>query len=116
MAAIGVDTRFATAGHAQSDGASRAVQRPFATCCAQQGRSNALGLRKAVLPLAVFSYNSSTCNHRPCSILHGNVADPAVLTINHNKPDWDEDGSRFLNALYKDNTDSIVLTSARSAR
>lgn len=62
MAAIGVDTRFATPGHAQSDGASeRAVQSIRDMLRALAKDANALSLWKAMLPRAVFSYNAS--NH-----------------------------------------------------
>jgi hypothetical protein len=41
----------------------------------------------------------------------------SFLTINNNRPDWSEDDTRaFLDALYRDNTDTIVRAGARSAR
>ena len=63
MAALGVDTRFSTPGHAQSDGASeRVIHRACRHMLRALSRdANSLGLWKAMLPRAV-CYNSTPHN------------------------------------------------------
>lgn len=120
MAALGVDTRFSTPGHAQSDGASeRAIQSIRHMLRALGRDANSLGLWKAMLPRVVVSYNStphSTTGRAPFYMAMLRVP-RSFLTFNNNRPDWSEDDTRaFLDALYRDNTDAIVHAGAKSAR
>jgi hypothetical protein len=103
MAALGVDTRFSTPGHAQSDGASeRAIQSIRHMLRALGRDANSLGLWKAMLPRVVVSYNStphSTTGRAPFYMAMLRVP-RSFLTINNNRPDWSEDDTRaFLDAL-----------------
>lgn len=120
MAALGVDSRFSTPGHAQTDGASeRAVQSVRHMLRALSMSAGSLHVWKAMLPRAVFSYNStphSTTGRAPFYMAMLRVP-RSFLTINNSTPAWSEDDTRqFLDALYKDNTDAIVRAGARHAR
>jgi hypothetical protein len=66
MAALGVDTRFSTPGHAQSDGASeRAIQSIRHMLWALGMDANSVGLLwKAMLPSVVVSYNPTPTPRR----------------------------------------------------
>ena len=120
MAALGVNTRLSSPGHAQTDGASeRAIGTLRQILRAMAKDSNSLGLWRAFLPRAVFCYN--TTRHAATGKAPFYVASlrtpRTLLTVNNNRPQWSEDDTdSFLAALYQDNTDAIVRAGARSAR
>lgn len=120
MGSLGVDTRLSSLGHAQTDGASeRAIQTVRQVLRALARDHNSLGLWRSLLPRVVYSYNAtrqSTTGYSPFYL--ATLRTPrTLLTVNNIRSQWSEaDTEAFLDALYQENTDTIVRAGARSAR